>query len=287
MDFRIDRLITLGIASPALKILQPNIAKYIPILMYHSISDSSLPEKHPYFQTHTRPEVFQSQMEVLNRMDYAVINLKSAAEMMLSENTNKGNYVVITFDDAYKDFLTHALPVLRDYGFTATVFVPSGVVGGKNKRLLSKECLSWDELFHLSQGGIEVGSHTVSHANLALLSKQEIVYELSSSKDEIEKKLNKEILSFSCPYAFPQVNRDFIDFYESTLNKCGYLFGVTTRIGLASSEDGIYTFKRVPVNDFDDNKFFQAKLKGGYDWVSIPQQLVKTVKAFIKDPGKR
>ncbi len=287
MFFRIDRLITLGFVSPALKILPPKKINYIPILMYHSISDSSFPEKHPYFQTHTLPEVFQAHMDVLKNNGYVVIDLKTAVEIVFSGKTNVINYVVLTFDDAYKDFMTHAFPVLEDHCFTATVFVPSGLVGKKSNRLLNKICLSWEELFDLSQAGIEIGSHTVSHSNLALLKQEEIMDELSRSKDEIESKLNQEIVSFSYPYAFPQANKDFLCFYERALSKCGYLYGVTTKIGLASSEDGVYTLKRVPVNDFDDEILFRTKLTGGYDWMSIPQRIIKTYKALKRDSGNR
>lgn len=47
-----------------------------------------------------------------------------------------GNYVVLTFDDGYQDFYTHAWPILTDFGFTATVFLPTGLIntaksGGK------------------------------------------------------------------------------------------------------------------------------------------------------------
>ena len=79
--------------------------------------------------------------------------------------------VGLTFDDGYSEVLQHAVPVLKDHGFSATVFAVTGVLGGENvwdppprRKLMTEE-----DLQDLAACGFEVGSHTVSHVRLAAL----------------------------------------------------------------------------------------------------------------------
>jgi hypothetical protein len=91
----------------------------------------------------------------------------------------------------------------------------------------------------------------------------------------IESELGRGIDSFSYPFAFPEQDAGFIKGYEALLSGCGYRSGVTTIIGAASPMDNRYLLKRLPVNDHDDLRFFQAKLEGGYDWLHAVQKVFK------------
>ncbi|GBD86131.1 poly-beta-1,6-N-acetyl-D-glucosamine N-deacetylase precursor [bacterium BMS3Abin03] len=274
---RVDRLLTLGLFNPVKKATDWTKTPRIPILMYHSISEQSFPGKHPYYQTHTPPEIFREQMAILQELDYKVISLRHAAEFLFSSKMPDEKTAVITFDDAYQDFMTHAYPILMDSGFTATVFVPTGLVGKVSERLLNRICLSWDELAELSRNGMEIGSHTITHPKLPLLPREKVSYEIAYSKNEIEERLNREVESFSLPYAFPEGHNSFLRFYYGILKECGYRCGVTTRIGRASPKDGEYGLRRIPINNSDDERFFKAKLEGGYDWIGYLQFFKKFI----------
>lgn len=283
---RADKLLTLGLFNPVNTITDWGRRPRIPILMYHSISSSSYPEKHPYFQTHTPPDIFRAQMETLKKQKFKVLSLRRAVNIIFSSEKPIEKVVVITFDDGYRDFLECAYPILADYGFTATVFVPTAFVGQSSERLLNKICLSWDELAELSQNGMEIGSHTITHPKLPLLPREKVSYEITYSKNEIEERLNQEVESFSLPYAFPEGQDSFLQFYEDILKGCGYRCGVTTRIGRASSKDGKYGLRRIPINSGDDNRLFKAKMEGGYDWLSLPQTIFKRVRSISRFSGK-
>ena len=75
--------------------------------------------------------------------------------------------VALTFDDAYRDFVTAAWPLLRRYGFTATMFVPTDHVGGRADwdRHLGEpaDLMSWRELSALADQGLAIGAHSGSH----------------------------------------------------------------------------------------------------------------------------
>ena len=193
---------------------------------------------------------------------------------------NKPNkpYVVLTFDDGYRDFYTHAFPILNKYGFPATVFLPTWYIATQRKKFNDKDCLTWLEVEELHELGVEFGSHSVSHVKLVELDKGNLRDELRKSKETIEDHIGSAVNSFSYPYAFPEQNSEFVSVISFLLKTCGYKTGVTTKIGLTSEADGLLFLRRLPVNDYDDEEFFVSKLIGAYDWIQKFQYLCKKLK---------
>ena len=146
-------------------------------------------------------------------------------------------YVVLTFDDGYRDFYTYAFPVLQQYGYTGTVFLPTGYIDGKRPGLRGKEHLSWDEVGELVAHGITFGSHTVNHSQLNKLSWKEIEFELKASKEGIETHINKLVKKpptsnvFCYPYKFPMQDKPFVSNLLNLIFRLGYDSAVTTLIG--------------------------------------------------------
>jgi hypothetical protein len=189
---------------------------------------------------------------------------------------------VLTFDDGYRDFYTHAFPVLRQCGFAATVFLPTDFIGNGRPGLCCKEHLIWEEVRELAGQGITFGSHTHTHPQLKGLSRSAIVQELRRSRNIIEDKLGSAVTEFSYPYRFPEENVEFKKFFVGELTKAGYICGVTTSIGRYRAGDDAIFIKRLPVNSDDDKAFLEAKLKGNYDWLHTPQYLVKRVRSRVR-----
>ncbi len=280
--FRLDRFLTLYVFHPLAKLRKPKGLR-IPILMYHSISDE--PETgHPYYWINTSPEVFSTHMKFLYDNNYTVIPLTDAVRLLsttqpLNHSTTQPlNYVVITFDDGFRDFYTEALPTLEKYSFTATIFLPTSFIEQERLMFKNKECLTWDEVRDLRRKGFSFGSHSVTHRQLKSLSNDEVESELRRSKERIEENIKESSESFAYPYRFPEEDKKFCDRLQGILKKCGYKFGVSTRIGTTDQNDDIFFLKRIPMNSFDDIAFLKAKLNGGYDWLYGPQRLQKLLK---------
>jgi peptidoglycan/xylan/chitin deacetylase (PgdA/CDA1 family) len=249
--------------------------------MYHSISEESENKVSPYYRINTSPDILAKHMRFLYENKYSVIALKDVKRCFESgEKIN--NKVVITFDDGFHDFYTKAFPILQKYGFTSTVFLPTGFIDNKKLKLKVKEHLHWNEVRELYKKGINFGSHTITHPQLKFLKKDEIEYEIRHSKEIIEDKLGEPIESFSYPYKFPEEDRGFIRYLGDLLQECDYKYGVSTRIGTTSKKDDIFFMKRIPVNSYDDILLFKAKLEGGYDWLYFPQFFFKSCKQSIK-----
>jgi peptidoglycan/xylan/chitin deacetylase (PgdA/CDA1 family) len=278
---RFDRLMTLYCARPLVRLGGAGRESTLPILMYHSISAGREAGVSPYFGTTTSPAVFDSHLAHLRAKGFRAVSLSEAAEALRQPRAGIEKLVAITFDDGFKDFYDEAFPILRRHGFTATMYLSSGVIGDGRKTFKNRECMSWEQVRELRKNGIEFGSHTVSHPRLYKLGWREIETELALSKEQIESGLGEGITSFAYPYAFPQQDQEFTARFSDLLKGLGYKSCVTTIIGRARKGDDLLRLKRLPMNDWDDEALMTAKLEGAYDWLALPQDLFKRAKQLL------
>ncbi len=273
---RLDRLATLYLGHPFMRIFGRNAKNCVPILMYHSVSDNLFAKSHPYYQINTSPNIFARQMRWLRHNGYRTMDLtEMLAAMEVGQNLSK--VVVITFDDGYQDFYTDALPVMKQCGFTATIFLATNRIQDAAMRIEGADYLTWREVRELHAEGIRFGSHTVTHPDLRSLGPEEIDYELGCSKETIEQNLGVPVESFSYPFAFPEEDHDFTRFLADALENHGFKNGVSTILGRACLGKNHFYLPRLPVNSWDDPEFLRAKLEGGYDWLHWPQRFHKLV----------
>jgi peptidoglycan/xylan/chitin deacetylase (PgdA/CDA1 family) len=274
--FRLDRAVTLGLVRPVRQAFPRGTQNQIPILMYHSIQDG-VSDRRPYFDINTSPARFAQQMKFLREQGYRAVHLAEAWKLLAQDDWDS-RYVVITFDDGYRDFLTTACPIMAEFDHTATLFVPSGLIQHERAHFLQRECLTWSEIRELYANGIEIGSHSVTHRELKLLGAPELEAEVADSKRTIEEKIGHPITSFSYPYAFPESEVVFSKTLRGLLDKHGYQNGVTTILGSSSRDSDRFLLPRLPANSSDDIALFRAKLEGHYDWLHAAQYLAKKVR---------
>jgi peptidoglycan/xylan/chitin deacetylase (PgdA/CDA1 family) len=279
MSVRYDRFLSILLYKIFKSAFAEKGARAVPILMYHSISPADSNASHPYYEINTATDIFRLHMGILKKQGYTAVGLET-----LVGNTSPqdgGKRVIITFDDGFRDFYTTAFPILREFGFTATVFLPTQFIGSNSPGLRDKYHLSWQEVRTLADQQIEFGSHTVTHCLLVNENESRVSKELKESKKVIEDQIGQKIYSFAYPYAFPDHRKKFTASLRTKLIETGYSCGVTTKIGLANSGDDRYFLKRIPLNSFDDEELFNAKLNGAYDWLNMPQYLLKNVKMLL------
>ena len=281
MSFRFDRFATLYVVSPlrrATSHRQPSV----PILMYHSISNDAELGIHPYYRTSTSPQQFATQIRYLHESGYRTATLAEIAGILNAPSTATDKRVVITFDDGYRDFYSEAFPVLNQYGFTATMFLPTAYISDSRVRFKGRDCLTWKEVQELKRYGILFGSHTVNHPQLRELNMGAVNEEIVKSKLTIEEKLGCVVDTFAYPYAFPQTDGDFKKLLRDSLRRAGYQNGVCTTVGRANRRSETLFLERLPVNSCDDTPLFAAKLGGAYNWVGTSQYASKMVKAGVR-----
>jgi peptidoglycan/xylan/chitin deacetylase (PgdA/CDA1 family) len=160
------------------------------ILTYHSLDGTGS-------VISTSPALFQRQMEVLAGSGTRVVPLSQIRE--------HPGAVSITFDDGFANFAEHALPVLEQFSFPATVFVVSGHCGRYNDWPTQPSAtprlplLSWKLLRNLPMT-ISVGAHTLTHPDLRVLAEMDMVREVCQSRTQIEQETGRAVESFAYPY---------------------------------------------------------------------------------------
>ena len=133
---------------------------------------------------------FRRQMEEL-AAGGRVVSLDAALARLAGEaeagggTTGGGTAVVLTFDDAYRNFATAAWPLLRDLALPATLYVPTAFVDGVGRSPISVcdlPAASWDELARLAGEGLTLGSHSHAHRDLPALSAAEVADDLARAR---------------------------------------------------------------------------------------------------------
>jgi peptidoglycan/xylan/chitin deacetylase (PgdA/CDA1 family) len=176
----------------------------VPILMYHSISSQATQRFKPFALS---PELFARQMAYLHEHAYTPITVAQFVKLRAQGNHIPERAVILTFDDAFSDFYTEALPVLKRYGFVATLYVPTAFVGGTSLWLkpegeAERPLLNWQQLQEVSAEGIECGGHSHTHAQLDVLRPAEAYDEMRRCKLLLEDHLGQEVISFAYPFGY-------------------------------------------------------------------------------------
>jgi len=273
---RLDRLLTLYLCAPVWRLFGRSGRECVPILRYQSISDNLFGRSHPYYQINTSPAVFVQQMKWLRNAGYRTLNLHDLPAVF-SSGRDLSKSFVITFDGGFRDLLTEGLPVMHQCGFSATVFLTTDRIRTSPLRVEGADYLTWQDVHELHAEGISFGSRTVSHPDLRSLEPEEIEYELGYSRETIEQRLGVAVRSFSYPFSFPEEDKTFTRYLSDTLLNLGFEIGVSSVIGRASTKDQCLFLPRLPINSGDDKELLASKLNGGYDWMHVPQWLLKRV----------
>ncbi len=221
----------------------------VPILMYHNIGyeDGS---------SFVKPENFNKQMEYIKGNGYTVITLDELVAGIKNKSQFKKNTVVITFDDGYKDNFVYAYPTLKKFGFPATIFVPSDLIG-KEKALFS-----WNEARIMNRNEISINSHTKTHLYLGYAQDTAATRkEIAGSKKAIEQEIGAPAAYFCYP------GGGFNEIVKKLVKEAGYKGACTTNRGSDRFNNDIYELVRVKVTNSDMTKPFSfwVKLSGYYN----------------------
>lgn len=176
----------------------------VPVLMYHSISDVSTAGFRPYTVS---PARFAAHLAYLSAAGYRTVTISELTSLRDSGRLPPKQTVALTFDDGFRDFVTHAVPLLSAVGYHSTLFVPTGFVGSTSRWLVAegeqrRDLVSWAELDELGDLGVECGAHSHSHPQMDLLSRRAAAREISLSKALLEDHLQTGISSFAYPFGY-------------------------------------------------------------------------------------
>jgi len=224
------------------------------ILAYHSIH----PDRQDMLAIH--PNEFAAQLELLARQGYRSMTL---ADYCRQPARYGERVVIITFDDGYEDNYRYAWPVLRQFGYVGTVFLVSNHVGTDrlfawNDSLVTDPAqhtwyrvLDWDQIDEMQRGGIEFGSHTVSHPHLTDLAPDACRHEIEQSRAALSTRLG-EVTTFCYPHG------DLNASVAQMVQRAGYSGAVVTplRPGLPLNR---FTLRRIGLYHVTTLRQFRIK----------------------------
>ncbi|WP_051817143.1 polysaccharide deacetylase family protein [Kitasatospora sp. NRRL B-11411] len=166
-------------------------------LMYHSVARD---EDDPYLIT-VSPRRFRQQIRWLAARGLRGVGV--GALMRAHALGRARGLVGLSFDDGYRDFAEQAVPVLEEYGFTATVYVVAGKLSGHNdwdREGPRKALMSPRQVREVAAAGLEIGSHGLTHRRLAGLGRRELVAQVADSRAALQDVTGEEVAGFCYPY---------------------------------------------------------------------------------------
>jgi peptidoglycan/xylan/chitin deacetylase (PgdA/CDA1 family) len=212
--------------------------------MYHEVT----PHPDPAFARYTvTARAFARQMRWLAAFNYRPVNMDALLRARLGLERLPHRAVVITFDDGLQACVDHAVPVLRQHGFTAVFYLVAGLMGGRTEWLrrelgIELPIMSWDTARRLTAQGFQCGAHTLTHPRLAGLDPALVRRELAQGRQRLEDELDGPVLHLAYPFGSfdPGVRREAED--------AGYLTACSTRAGLSGPDDDPLAQQRVPIS---------------------------------------
>jgi peptidoglycan/xylan/chitin deacetylase (PgdA/CDA1 family) len=204
----------------------------IPVFAYHRFGDSRYPS------TNTSSNVFESQLKYLADNHYTVLTLGEAVAKWKAGKSLPDKAAILTIDDGYLSFYQNGWPLLKKYGFTATIFVQTGTVGGN-------DFISWPQIRELQKAGIEIGNHSHDHAQFLNLDEKErngvFLKDLAEASDHFQKHLGSIPDIYCYPYG------EWTPDMEQVLRDAGFKAATAQKSGVFSQSSNAMAIPRFPM----------------------------------------
>ena len=233
------------------------------VLMYHMVRDHIDGAK--FNKLRVKPTEFEKQVAWMKAEGFHFVTMQ---ELQANWGKHPEKTVAITFDDGYLDNLENAYPILEKYQAKATIYVvvdrhdrdwSTYKKAHHNSGELAREPkLNDEQVKFLAQSGwVEIGSHTLTHANLDKLDEAECLKELFESKVQLEQLTHMPVTSFAYPFGIYSV-RDV-----EIAKQVGYSNAVTTNEGIDSEHPDFMQLQRIKISGKDSMFAVKLRLKLG------------------------
>lgn len=242
---------------------------YIPTLLYHNIikdNTSSIDG------VNITSKTFELHIKGLLDNGFNPISISDYCNYVNGEVELPNNPIIITFDDGYLSNYELAFPILQEYNVPATIFIVTSTVGeDMNGGKVNTPHFTWEHAKEMENSNlIEIHSHSHTHKKMSDLSEEDLEYEMKTSKDLIQSKLNKEEVVFAYPYG------GYNDFTLRKGNELGFILQVLV-------EDNDFRGKYLAVNS--DNKlehFTRVSVDGDMTVEDLLESIKKSIELSEK-----
>ena len=212
----------------------------IPVLMYHKIGDDKDND------AVIREDLFREQMKFLKDNGYNPLTMDQLYDYVVNGAAVPEKPVVLTFDDGYADTYSIVYPIMKEYGFAATVFINPGDVGTR---------LTWDQVREMHKNGITISNHGFQHIEMGQLSEAKQIENITKAQEALAKEVGiKDNPWFCYPYG------DKNEFTDAATKKAGIKMSMAMKSGWAHTGDNPYNILRVWVGNAVDIKHFEERI---------------------------
>lgn len=228
--------------------------------MYHSIE--CMPRSTVMRSLHVPKSRFLIQMKILSMLGYKGLSMRLLTPYL--EGKKKGRVVGITFDDGYHNNLVNAAPILKKYNFSATCYLVSEKIGLSNiwdkpSGITQRPLMNHKEIQQWIDMGMEIGAHTLSHADLTTLSTNKIEQEINESKAQLENLFKIPVSDFCYPYG--RFNKKVL----ASVKNAGFNTATTMLRGRALIGVNKLELPRIPITHHTLPHLFLAKILTSYE----------------------
>ncbi len=223
------------------------------ILCYHSVTCGwEVPLS-------VEPVDFEQQCALFRRRG-GVLPLAAVRNRLAAGGVLPAGTTVLTFDDGFADFATHAAPIMLRYGLPAALYIvagsltPSGVAVDWIRGVCPDDApplLTPDQIRELHDGGWEIGSHSMAHRDLPVLSEAECLADLSESRELLSDLIGKPVTTLAYPFGrhAPHVRR--------AAQRAGYDFA----LALPEGPEGAGPFAVPRTGIYRGNSIWKVRIK--------------------------
>jgi peptidoglycan/xylan/chitin deacetylase (PgdA/CDA1 family) len=229
--------------------------------MYHKVSDG------PTDGITISAEKLEKQLDYIKQKGYQTVSFKELTAFIQTGKPLPEKPVILTFDDAYRDFMTRAFPLLKSYDFKATVFIPVGFMGKTNAwDNGSDPVLTAEEINGLADSGIvEFGLHSFLHRQYSGMDPEGIQNDLDLCMQMLDYHKIPFVRVLAYPYGnFPKKDPELNLRMKEIFRKSGLQFAlrIGNRINRWPFRDP-FELTRIDIRGTDDFYTFRIKLKKG------------------------
>lgn len=226
------------------------------VLYYHRVED----EEH---RSCVRPAAFAEQMRYLRSEGFRLLSLTEVRQHLDEHRPFPERTVIVTFDDGFADNYHNAFPILQRESIPMTLFLTADFIGTEELPVLRDRSgvppLSWAQVEEMSQGGVELGAHTLTHPNLTELDDESLRREITESRDKIEAHTSVRVRTFCYPRG------KFDERVKTAVREAGYDLACTTMEGCVTEDTHPFSLRRTFVANDDSLRDFRHKLEGSFD----------------------
>jgi peptidoglycan/xylan/chitin deacetylase (PgdA/CDA1 family) len=216
----------------------------LPILMYHAVDRMPRAARSP--RNYVSPERFEAQLATLARLGYEAISFADWLAYRRGTGALPRRPIILTFDDGYRSTGEIAWPILRRFGFAATVFLVSDLIGKTNawdEPPPGEPLLGRAEIAAMQAGGVHFESHTRTHASLTTIPSERAREELTASRAALCQLLERPVTVLCYPYGKENAA------VRTLAREAGYEAAVIARYRMNTARTDPYRLTRIRVDE--------------------------------------